>query len=192
MIIYVFDKRIYDTPRTSTRESVSDTEMVIAQESDSVRHIVNDIIAAAQNERSIWLLRIICHGAPGGLQLGAGVNVGNARLFSDLQPYFTPGGRGIELHSCNVASETDSLTGVFAVGSGTVRHITDRGTPGHGTGGVGGAFLSALARAAGVPVIAGYDTQYYDREYRWEGRGTMTVEPGGTTLTTVGEDVRPR
>ncbi|MEZ5424970.1 MAG: hypothetical protein R2747_01780 [Pyrinomonadaceae bacterium] len=192
MIIYVFDKRILRTPRTSSRESVTDTGMVIADQSDNIQNIVNRIITRAENERSIWLLRIICHGTPGGLVLGTGVNAGNAELFAPLAPYFTPDGRGIELHACNVASETSSLTRRFDVGrDGSLTPRDSSGTAGHGTSGVGGAFMAALASATGVNVMGGYDTQYYDEEYRWEGRGTMTVEPGGTTLTTIGEAVRP-
>jgi len=79
----------------------------------------------------------------------------------------------------------------FPLIDGASRHITDRGTPDSGTGG-GGAFLHALATATGVSVVAGYDTQLIDSGFRWEGRRTMTVEPSGTTETTVGADVRPQ
>ena len=179
MIVYVFDERIPVTGRPSTRESATDIVLVNVQATDSLQTIVNRIITAVQNERSIWLLRIVSHGYPGGLRLGKGVNAGNASLFNSLAPYFTLGGRGIELHACRVAGSMRVVN--F---DGSLGDSTHASAP-RGTSGPGGAFLSALARATGVSVIGGYDTQDQDSEYRWEGRGTMTADPDGSTLTTI-------
>jgi hypothetical protein len=194
MIIYAFDERLDAVyRRASSRESVTDYKLVTVLQTDTLHVAIEKIRQKARREQNIWLLRIVAHGCPGGILLGSDlVTVGNVSLFHDLAPYFTPAGRGIELHSCNVASSTTGLTSEIHVSrTGTSRHISDRGTPDSGTGGVGGAFLHALASAAGVSVVAGYDTQFADSGYRWEGRGTMTVESSGTTITTVGEDVRP-
>ncbi len=195
MIIYAFDERLAARiRRASSRESATDYKIVTVLETDTLHVAIEKIRQKARREQNIWLLRIVAHGCPGGMLFGSQmVNVGNVSLFHDLAPYFTPGGRGIELHSCNVASASTSLTSEIDVSRpGTARWTSDRGTPGIGTGGVGGAFLQALAVATEVSVIAGYDTQFADSGFRWEGRGTMTVEPSGTTETTVGADVRPQ
>jgi hypothetical protein len=195
MIIYAFDARVAVVDRrASSRESATDYKLVTILETDTLHVAIEKIRQKARREQNIWLLRIIAHGCPGGMLLGSDmVNVGNASLFHELAPYFTPRGRGIELHSCNVASSTSSLVSIIDVSRpGTSRHISDRGTPESGTGGVGGAFLHALASATGVSVVAGYDTQFADSGFRWEGRGTMTVDPSGTSITTVGADVPPQ
>lgn len=194
MIVYAYDERGLDIPhRASTRESVTDYKIVSIAETDSLHDAVEKIRQKARHERNIWLLRIIAHGFPGGFQFGNGrVNVGNVSLLHDLAAYFTPGGRGIELHCCNVASATGSLTREIAIGGdGSATCMSDRGTPGRSSG-VGYAFMHALAETTGVAVVGSYDTQYADSGFRWEGRGTMTVELGGTTITTVGPDVRPQ
>lgn len=195
MIIYAFDNRFAEVyQRASSRESATDYKIVTILENDSLHVAIEKIRQKARREQNIWLLRIVAHGYPGGMLLGSDyVNAGNVSLFHELAPYFTPSGRGIELHSCNVASSTLGLTSIIDVSQpGTSRRISDRGTPDSGTGGIGGAFLHALAAATGVSVVAGYDTQFIDSGFRWEGRGTMTVEPSGTTVTTVGADVRPQ
>jgi hypothetical protein len=195
MIIYAFDERFEAVyRRASSRESATDYKIVTILETDSLHVAIEKIRQKARREQNIWLLRIVAHGYPGGMLIGSDfVNVGNASLFQELAPYFTPRGRGIELHSCNVASATSSLTPLIDVSQpGTSRRLSDSGTPDSGTGGVGGAFLQALATATGVSVVAGYDTQFIDSGFRWEGRGTMTVEPSGTSATTVGADVRPQ
>lgn len=194
MIIYAFDARFEAVyRRASSRESATDYKIVTILETDPLHVAIEKIRQKARREQNIWLLRIIAHGYPGGMQMGNDdVNVGNVGLFRELAPYFTPGGRGIELHSCNLASSTSRLVPLIDVNPGGCGWLTDRGTPDSGTGGVGGAFLHAMASATGVSVVAGYDTQFLDSGFRWEGRGTMTVEPSGTTVTTVGEDVRPQ
>ena len=195
MIIYAFDSRFAAfCRRASSRESATDYKIVTILETDSLHVTIEKIRQKARREQNIWMLRIVAHGYPGGMLIGSDyVNVGNVSLFQELAPYFTPTGRGIELHSCNVASSTTSLSHVIDVSQpGTSRWVSDHGTPDSGTGGVGGAFLQALATATGVSVVAAYDTQFIDSGFRWEGRGTMTVEPSGTSATTVGADVLPQ
>jgi hypothetical protein len=127
------------------------------------------IIAVAEGEKSIWLLRLCAHGNSGFLQLGDGLTAENAFYFNILRNYFSPGARGIELHACGVASTTPL----------TAPHITGRGGTGSPSG-PGYALLRALAQGTGVPVTAAINIEEADRNYNWEGM-TMTVTPSGTS-----------
>jgi len=192
MIIYAFDERFEpEVRRASSRETVSDIKIVTILESDSLNVAIDKIRVKARTEGNIWLLRIIAHAYPGRVLLGSGfVEAGHARAFSVLAPYFTPGCPGIEFHSCNLASSTPETIAQIDVTGATRTH--SYGTPGRGSNdGIGPAFLLAIAQATGVNVTAGYDTQFVDRGFRWEGRGTTTVEPSGTTETRVGPDAAP-
>ena len=70
--------------------------------------------SAVDHPRSIWLMRIVAHGNRAGFKIADGrafpnwaawVNLQNLdQTFGQLAGCFTPGGPGIELHCCNVAS----------------------------------------------------------------------------------------
>ena len=127
------------------------------------------IIAASEGEKSIWLLRLCAHGNSGFLELGEGLTATNAFHFKVLKNYFTPGGRGIEIHGCGVGSSIP-LRPPFIQGRG-------------GTGsssGPGYNLIRALAQGTGVQVTAAINIQGGDRYHNWEGM-TIAVTPDGSS-----------
>lgn len=68
--------------------------------------------AAGAGRRSIWLLIFNCHGAPGRLAIGDGLDDTNVWDLQPLRAYMTPGGPGVEIHACLVASAVIDPDGV--------------------------------------------------------------------------------
>ena len=100
---------------------------------------------AIPSPRSLWALRIVAHGNRAGFRTadsrrvtgdyGAWVHLQNVgATFGQLAGCFTPGGLGIELHSCNVASgrwetygpgQSSDHRGCFAPDSAGMRFVQD-------------------------------------------------------------------
>lgn len=127
-----------------------DARIVFAETRDRVESLIEQVIAQVRTPWTIYLLRILAHGSPGYMELGTGVQHGQARLFSRLAHYMTPThlrGRGVQIHGCNV---------------GQGRHGTQ--------------LLQAIADAVGMPVSASPTVQIPDTHFHFEG-STTTVEP---------------
>lgn len=105
MIIYVHSHDIYDRGRAFGRhESLSDVAHITIPAGACMGHVANTIIRTARNRRSIWLLIFNAHGGPGHVGIGAGLNASNVYDLAPVRPFMTPGGRGVEIHACQVAS----------------------------------------------------------------------------------------
>jgi hypothetical protein len=130
MIVYVHSGDIYDAGRTFGRHaSVRDVTHVIVPPRESVSAIAQRVIDALELRpargatgarsatmapaappqrtpalRSIWLLIFNSHGLPGRLMMGGGIDDTNVWDLAPLRPYMTPGGPGVEIHACLVAS----------------------------------------------------------------------------------------
>lgn len=127
-----------------------DAQIVFAETGDSVESLIQRVLPLVRTPWTIFVLRILAHGSPGYIELGTGVRLRQARLFSGLAHYMTPAhlrGRGVQIHGCNV-------------GQGP-----------HGT-----QLLQAIADAVDMPVSASPVVQAPDTHFRFEG-GTTTVEP---------------
>ena len=206
MILYVFDEDFPLPQPATTHRSGTIVDHFIVHRNDSIRDIVEMIRTHARTERNIWLLRLCGHGYTGSIQLGKGLNRTNACQFIGVSDYFTPNGRGIELHGCLVASARlpsaqcrqeylneihngQPISQTCEYGARPQLNF-NRWTmrPRHSaSNGLGYAFMQELADAALVPVTAAYDLQYADPEFRWEGRGTMTAQPRNRNMSCVGE-----
>lgn len=202
MILYVFDQDYPFRQPATTHHRGTQIDYFIVHRNDSIWNIVQMIRNHARTARNIWLLRLCGHGYPGRIQLGKGVNRSNACQFMEVSDYFTPNGRGIEIHSCLAASARLPSPQCEQEYWTRINHhqlfsqACQQGTPGiYGTGkphphrqiGLGYAFMQELADAALVPVTAAYDIQIADPEFRWEGRGTLTAQPHNRDMSCVGD-----
>lgn len=127
-----------------------DAQILFADPNDSIESLIRRVVAMVRAPWSIFMLRILAHGAPGHIQLGAGVGHAEAELFSDLAHYMTPEhmqGRGVQIHGCNVSQ-----------------------------GPQGRRLLQAIADAVDMPVSASPEVQSPDTHFHFEG-GAVTVEP---------------
>jgi hypothetical protein len=123
--------------------------VLVANSSETTADLTRRLIRAVQRPYLIWMLRIVAHGRPGYMQLGRGVRPGDADGFSPLQTYFSVTGRGVEIHSCNLA------------------------------GGVEGQrLMQRLADAFGQPVAASPQFQLADNGFRFEGSVTRVTPRG--------------
>ncbi|MBI4909579.1 MAG: hypothetical protein HY820_38535 [Acidobacteria bacterium] len=201
MIVYVLDRRFMadaggPPPHTVARgaNDVSawvhseDRAVVFMRDEDllssMVRNIENAIIARRQGHRSLWKLVLCGHGNAGFIHMGSErLRESNVQSFSPLAPYMTPGGQGIELHSCFAASSAAPAS----LGPHRIRPVTNargevlnytRGVDAGLSEGAGVRFLQALARTVQAQVIAGVDSQLFDPGYRMEGR-RVVVQPSG-------------
>ena len=167
MILYAFDSEVAGRYRAWKRHAaVRDVKRCYFRENTPPENIVKGIIHSAGKRQSIWLLILVAHGNPGSLSLGGAIDVRALSKFAPLRDYMTPGGPGIEVHGCGIASDTR-----------LDRH--GRGSHLSGRGGVGYNWVSTLARTVGVPVTAGLDDQILDELGRLEGT-LITVQPDGS------------
>lgn len=127
-----------------------DAQIVFAEADNSVTSLIQRVIPLVRTPWTIFMLRILAHGSPGYIELGTGVRLRQARVFSSLAQYMTPAhlrGRGVQIHGCNV-----------------------------GQGRIGTQLLQAIADAVGMPVSASSVVQTPDPHFHFEG-STTTVEP---------------
>jgi hypothetical protein len=132
MIVYAIDERFPLTrfmawraikrkhQASGTIYAVVDPEIKPADDMTVIVERIKEAVRQkGQGERSIWLLRLCAHGYAGHLELGKGMAWHNTKSWAGawkkLAPWMTPGGRGVEIWGCGVASETD----VREVGSKT-------------------------------------------------------------------------
>jgi len=128
-------------------------QMLFVDDSENFRDLAERIAGTVPNPWSIWMLRIICHGAPAFLQLGAGVRMREVRFFRNIKQAMTPAhlrGRGIEIHGCNVAE-----------------------------GRRGRRFVEQISGAVELPVVASTQVQQADNMFRFEGTGIVRVNSSG-------------
>ena len=112
MIVYVHSYDIFDRGETWERHSGHPVEHVILPQRATVADMCTAIQAAARSHRSIWNLIFNAHGLvdrvyerpTGELSMSdvAVLRPANAHELAPLRPYFTPGGRGIEIHGCAI------------------------------------------------------------------------------------------
>lgn len=149
MIVYLHSADMFDAGRTFGRhESLSDVIHITIPMSFSVTQIATETIARVVNQRSIWLLILNAHGAPGDIGLGTGITSANVRELNRLRDYMTPDGRGVEIHSCMVAS--DWIAGRPHVPE--YENVTPRA-------GVGTTLVRNMAREMNCTVRAAYENQ---------------------------------
>lgn len=111
MIVYVHSADIYDRGRPFGRHAgMRDVVHVTIPARTPVAEIAQRVIDVVHNERSIWLLILNGHGWAARVEIGEGLNAWNVFDLEALRPYMTPGGRGVEIHACHVAS-ADSVDG---------------------------------------------------------------------------------
>jgi hypothetical protein len=184
MIIYAIDQdfeRFISGSFPFSAHSRNTTIMLVRgiDRSTSISMIATLIAQAAGRHRSIWLLRLFAHANAGLLNLGAGLNAGNAHEFQQLRAFMTPernGGRGIEIHGCSAAATVQS-EGIYEGGS----QISEFNARNPGQGGQGYELMKALAAAVNMPVRAALWTQAVDAEFRFEGP-TVKVYPSGAFI----------
>ena len=115
MMIYLLSHDMVTPGLWSSTAPGPDRVRIVAGRRERPEWVFRRIRDAVRHPRSIWALRIVAHGnmsgfrtADGGLlseNFGAWVHLQNIRqTFGQLAGCFTPGGLGIELHCCNVAS----------------------------------------------------------------------------------------
>ncbi len=127
-----------------------DAQIVFANASDTIPSLLQQAAVLARTPWTIWMLRILAHGLPGYIELGTGVRSPQARNFSTLAQYMTPGrmnGRGVQIHGCNVGQNRQ-----------------------------GRQLLQAIANALDLPVMASPQVQRPDTRFQFEG-DTVTVNP---------------
>jgi hypothetical protein len=185
MIMYVWDKYFSDRfgtftySTTHSKGTLQHTFGFVVQKDWVISDIVTNIILFSEGKGSIWLLRLCAHarGLAGHLDLGRppGLDIHTARYLAPLKEYFSPGARGIELHSCWTAS-------------GSPEECRAQGNvwPCAQPGGLGERFMQEIARQTGVNVMAGIWKQYAqlgdttgkkkDFQYQFEGP-MVTVFP---------------
>ncbi len=139
-------------------------------------------------------LRILASGHGEELRLGWGINARNAVQLSPISLYLSTGASGkCSLLGYNAMIATPRREASLG-GSATGQRF---GSPGHGWGPEDLAIpnrprfelLHAIARALGVPVIAGLETQTMLFDWRFP-ESTVTVDPFGNTTFT-GMDMPP-
>lgn len=121
MIIYVHSAEIYDRGRTFGRHrGLPDVRHITISPGEIMDDVARKIIQTAGNLRSIWLLIFNSHGMPSHLNIGTGLGYMSVYELEPVRPYMTPGGRGVELHSCNVAADhyldSDEEMIIFPIG----------------------------------------------------------------------------
>jgi hypothetical protein len=166
MVVYLKDSRAPVAYRKlgafRRHERASSIVHVNVAAGDTIPEVVQQVIDQIRNRRSIWLLGVLCHGNSGRLQLGTGVNWSTAQHFRELAPYMTPGGRGVFLYGCAVASAAP--VAAPAIPSG--HHLAGaRASSTHG----GLRMLMGLASAIGTPVYAATDIQLVNNEGHYNG-----------------------
>jgi hypothetical protein len=172
MMVYVVDRRVPQPPVSSGLGNLAlrhdsfergwqrvieqfpghqNAQMLFVDPQENFRDISERIVGTVPSPWSIWMLRIICHGAPAYLELGAGVRMREAEFFANIRQAMTPShlrGRGIEIHGCNVAE-----------------------------GARGRRFVTRIATRVALPVVASTQVQQADNMFRFEGSGTVRIDP---------------
>lgn len=126
-------------------------QVLFVSSTEPFNELATRIAATVENPWSIYMLRIVCHGAPAYLELGAGVARRQLRHFRTIRHSMTPAhlrGRGVEIHGCNVAE-----------------------------GSQGRAFVQRIASLISLPVVASPNVQYADNQFRFEGSDVVRVSP---------------
>ena len=177
MMVYLFSHDMVRPALWSSTVPGPDRVRIVAGRRERPEWVFGRIRDATR-PRSIWALRIVAHGNRGGFRtadssllsenFGAWVHLRNTReTFGQLAGYFTPGGLGIELHCCNVAS------GQWEVYDGRTR---DRSGC-FDADGAGMRFVQDIADITSARVTAGIsdqDVSAYGRE-DWRFEGTYVV-----------------
>jgi Domain of unknown function (DUF4347) len=177
MIVYLIDSRTPAIPRTTGLDGLmrrdeshaegwrriirshaghADSVVEMVAPTDTFADLVLRVASRVANPWSIYLLRIMCHGSPGYLELGTGVGMDEARHFEGLAHYMTPArmrGQGVQIHGCEVA----------------------HGARGH-------RFLQRVANRVGMPVAGSDRIQYADRGFVWDGPPTVFEPRDGSAL----------
>src|SRR5262249_55417646 len=153
---------------------------IYVSETTTIPNVVSGILKMATDiGELIELLRLCGHGNSGVQQIGQyppGLNQTSASHFRSLVGKFDSSGKGIELHGCGIASDTNIVKGVDKNDHAICKPGTDK------KGGVGYNFLKALADAAQVKVTGAINCQKADANYDWEG-ATVTVGPTAPAAT---------
>lgn len=179
MIVYVHDRRSpWNHYRAFRRDQgVSDVKFVIVSPSMTIAQVAGAIVRAGGAKGSIWRLMLLAHGNSGYLQIGRGLTRATAPQLGVLRSSFTPGGEGIEIHGCGVASGT-------AIGDTPTIGLRGSGQ----SGGGGDRLVRALAFATGVTVKAAIDAQRVDYDGVFNGP-YIAVGPRGSTTVNQGQSV---
>ena len=105
MILYVHDRDLYDAGRTFGRHRrLRDVEHLLVDNRTTIPRLAARIIAQVRHRRSIWLLIFNAHGWGGRVAIGTGLDEASVYDLAPVRDYMTPGGRGVEIHACYVAS----------------------------------------------------------------------------------------
>jgi hypothetical protein len=165
VIIYIIDAN-YPRQNTAPYRDTSDVKAIKAGRGESFSFIFSRAFALVYEP--VELLRIAAHMNSGVIGLaGQRLELTDAHWFSILRDTWKKGGKGIELHGCGVASDTDILK--------TEKPVVCRaGTTSNG--GPGRSFLQAVADEAGTQVTGAVHCQQSDKWYKWEG-ATVTCKP---------------
>jgi hypothetical protein len=146
---------------------------VYVDETMSIARVIAAVANRSQGDGSIWQLMVNCHGNPGAIDLGTGLNTANARYFRGLRRFMHHRGKGILIGCCYAAAGKE----VFGTAKGCIR---EQSYPGNGL-----SLLIEIARHADVPVMGALDQQL-----TWELNGpVLTVQPNGTYTVTTGREV---
>ena len=166
MIVYLHSPDVPDAGRTFERhKDLTDVIHIIINENYSVPQIVQEVIRRVRQPRSIWLLIFNAHGNSGTIHLGRGIGILNVTELSPLAPYMTLGGKGVEIHSCLVASSVTSSeanaghSGEYDIHRDPAVDRVDliRTTPGMTN--LGMTFIEYMAASLNVPIRGGMDYQ---------------------------------
>lgn len=203
-VVYLIDERVNHAQGLLRHVPQGDLGFLVGPYL-SVREVVSKLMEGmkalevkAARERSepplINELRILASGHAEELRLGWGINARNAVQLSPISLYMSTGASGkCLLLGYNAAVATPQRES-FLGGSATGQRF---GSPGHGWGPEDLAIperprfelLRAIARALGVPVLAGLQTQTMLFDWRLP-EATVKVDPFGNTTYT-GMDTPP-
>ena len=178
MIIYLHD---YRSPwprylKFKPHQNATDVEHIVVSKVMSMDQVVEAVIRKAAKPKSIWLLLLLAHGNQGYLELGTGLTKDTCHHFHDLREFMTPGGEGIEIHGCAVASNSPIADYPFLPHNERLKHLKGTAESSR-TAGVN--MLKALARAGNCIVKGAIDAQWVDRDGKYNGH-YVVVKPTGT------------
>ena len=157
--INVIDTRAPSSALAAARREAmrGPTENISVDNQWSMDRICRRVVQRITQSRyqALGVLRFICHGNAGYVELGNGLTTQSARNFRLLRGHFGGGFPKIEVHACGVLSGT-AISVASPVGT------IDLNAPGH-------TIMRELAHAAQVLVIAAYNYQYADGRMAFEG-----------------------
>lgn len=112
VLIYVHSYDIFDAGITWTRHARQTVNHITLGQRDTLRDMSLAIQSTARSHRSIWNLIFNAHGLvdsiherpTGQLSMSdrATLEPSTAHFLEGLKPFFSPGGRGIEIHGCAI------------------------------------------------------------------------------------------